>query len=317
MEITDTNSHYIAYEVLVQQDDIEPETDYQHPVVAYAASNNPDIMYWHKAMRQPDQKQFIQAAVEEINGQTENGNWRIIHKDTVPEGVTILPAVWAMRRKRHISTGEIYKWKAWLNLDGSKQVKGVHYWETYAPVASWPTIRMILTMAIIKHSWHTKQIDFVQAYTQAKVETDNIYMKIPKGFEVHGSEPAEYVLKIDCNIYGGKAAGRVWNQHLVQRLTEIGFKQSEIDHCLFYQGWSVYVLYTDDSILAGPDEAELDQIVNDMKRVRLKLTVDGDVSDFLGVKIRHESDGTIHLMQPQIIDCVLHNLHLTSDNVKT
>jgi hypothetical protein len=57
----------------------------------------------------------------------------------------------------------------------------------------------------------------------------------------------------------------------------------------------VYILYTDDSILAGPDEAELDQIIDDMKRVGLKLTVDGDISDFLGIKIQHESDGTIHL----------------------
>jgi hypothetical protein len=39
----------------------------------------------------------------------------------------------------------------------------------------------------------------------------------------------------------------------------------------------------DDSILAGPDEAELDQIVDSMRRVGLKLTVDGDVSDFLGM----------------------------------
>ena len=50
--------------------------------------------------------------------------------DTVSEGATILPAVWAMWRKRQISTGKVYKWKARLNLDGSKQIKGVHYWET-------------------------------------------------------------------------------------------------------------------------------------------------------------------------------------------
>jgi Reverse transcriptase (RNA-dependent DNA polymerase) len=302
--------------VLAQPNDIEPEKDYQHPAIAFAASNNPDIMYWHKAMRQSDRKQFIQAAKEEIDGQTQNGNWRIIPKSSVPEGATILPAVWAMRRKRRISTGEIYRWKARLNLDGSKQIKGIHYWETYAPVASWPTIRLILTMAIIKR-WHTKQIDFVQAYTQAKIETDNVYMKIPKGFEIRGKNTDECVLKIDQNIYGGKAAGRVWNKHLVNKLTEIGFKQSEIDHCLFYRGQAVYVLYTDDSILAGPDEAELDQIVEDMKRVGLKLSVDGDVSDFLGVKINHEPDGTIHLTQPQIIDSILKDLHLLSDNVKT
>jgi hypothetical protein len=51
-------------------------------------------------------------------------------------------------------------------------------------------------MAIIKN-WHTKQIDYVLAYTQAKIETDNVFMKIPRGFEIPGSQPGEYMLKID------------------------------------------------------------------------------------------------------------------------
>jgi hypothetical protein len=54
-----------------------------------------------------------------------------------------------------------------------------------------------------------------------------------------------------------------------------------------------------------------------MRKIGLKLTVDGDVSDFLGVKIKHESDGMIHLTQPQIIDNILHDLHLKADNIKT
>jgi hypothetical protein len=95
-----------------------------------------------------------------------------------------------MRRKRRIATRQVYKWKARLNIDGSKQVKGVNYQDTYAPVASWSTIRMVLTMAILK-SWPTKQIDFVMAYTQADVENDIMYMKIPKGFEVDDAEVSD------------------------------------------------------------------------------------------------------------------------------
>ena len=60
-------------------------------------------------------------------------------------------------------------------------------------------------------------------------------------------------------------------------------------------GRSVYVLYTDDSILAGPEKSELDQIIEDMKKAGLKLTVEGDISDFLSVQIERKPDGTIHL----------------------
>ena len=93
-EIERTNRHYVAYEVLAQPVDIEPDIDYLHPALAFAASSNPDIMYFHEVMRQPDRAQFLKAAVKEIDDQTENGNWRVIRADTVPEGATVLPAVW-------------------------------------------------------------------------------------------------------------------------------------------------------------------------------------------------------------------------------
>ena len=65
--------------------------------------------------------------------------------------------------------------------------------------------------------------------------------------------PKDYVLKLNKNVYGQKQAGRVWNKYLVNELVnEIGFKQSEVDTCVFYKGNVMYVLYTDDSILAGP-----------------------------------------------------------------
>jgi Reverse transcriptase (RNA-dependent DNA polymerase) len=76
-----------------------------------------------------------------------------------------------------------------------------------------------------------------------------LYMKIPKGIKVESD--TEYALKVERNLYGQKQAGRVWNLHLVRKLIKIGFQQSQVDKCLFYKGNTMYVLYTDDSILAG------------------------------------------------------------------
>lgn len=98
------------------------------------------------------------------------------------------------------------------------------------------------------------------------------------------------------------------NKHLVSRLKQVGCKQSLIDECVFYRGISTYVLYTGDSILAGPDEQELDQIIEDMRNAGLDLTVEGDISDFLGVEISRKPDGTIHLTQPHLIDQILSDL---------
>ena len=87
----------------------------------------------------------------------------------------------------------------------------MHYDQTYAPVASWETIRLLLTM-VLKNNWKTRQLDYVLAFPQAPAERE-LYMKIPKGIQVDSS--TEYVLKVEQNLYGQKQAGRVWNQHLV------------------------------------------------------------------------------------------------------
>jgi hypothetical protein len=71
----------------------------------------------------------------------------LIKKSAVPKGHKIMPSFWSMKRKRKIATREIYKWKARLNIDGSKQQEGVNLWETFAPVASWSTLRMVLIVA--------------------------------------------------------------------------------------------------------------------------------------------------------------------------
>ena len=144
-------------------------------------------------------------------------------KSTLPEGATVIPCVWNMRHKRRLKSQEVYKWKAHLALDGSKQCKGKDYWETYAPVASWPAIRWILLAAII-NGWFSCQLNYVMAYTQALPVKDGTFIAIPKGFEVDGvDDPENYVLEVMKNLYGGCDAGRAWYQHLVDRLlAEIG-----------------------------------------------------------------------------------------------
>ena len=143
-------------------------------------------------------------------------------------------------------------------------------------------------------------------------------MKIPAGFEIENGKNLDYVLKIHCNIYGQKQAGRVWNHYLVNKLVnELGFKQSKVDECLFYRGQTLYVLYTDDSILAGPSEKEIDQIIKDLRKAKLDLTIEGDLQDFLGVNIEKKKDRTIHLTQPHLIDQILKDLRLDNDRVTT
>ena len=45
-----------------------------------------------------------------------------------------------MKRKRRITTQEVHKWKARLNIDGNKQKYGLDYEERYTPVVAWLAI---------------------------------------------------------------------------------------------------------------------------------------------------------------------------------
>jgi hypothetical protein len=85
---------------------------------------------------------------KEVEDQLKNGNFSIIKQSEVPKGMPILPSVWAMKRKQQATTGEVYKWKACLNVDGSRQLDGCDFKETYAPVAGWSPVQLMLAIAL-------------------------------------------------------------------------------------------------------------------------------------------------------------------------
>ena len=119
-------------------------TEECNPLLAYKAVN-PDILRLHKAMKAQDKREFKTAMEKEVNDQIANGNFTVIPRSKVPKGFRIFPGVWTLVRKRDIQTREIKKYKARLAFDGSRIREGEDYDKTYAPVASWMSICLLLT----------------------------------------------------------------------------------------------------------------------------------------------------------------------------
>ena len=272
-----------------------------NPVALAASMADEDTMYLHEAMKAPDKDKFLEAMKEEISAHSSRKHWEVVKRSSMPKNQQLLKAVWSMKRKRRVATGEIYKWKARLCVDGSRQVKGVNYWDTYAPVVSWESVRAILTLALTK-GWVTRQIDFVLAYPQADVECD-LYMEIPRMCHVKGDKK-EHVLKLKKNLYGSKQAGKVWFQHLLKGLRARGFKQSKADECVFYKGSTIFVVYVDDGILIGPDAHEIDGIIKSLKK-DYNLTDEGDLKEYLGIRCDKTRTGGLKLTQPTLIGRIL------------
>ena len=76
-----------------------------------------------------------------------------------------------MKRKLYTKKMAIKKWKARLNIDGPSIKKGIHYEQKYAPVASWNSIQLLLTLSLV-HKWKTVKLDCVLTFPQKPVEKE-------------------------------------------------------------------------------------------------------------------------------------------------
>ena len=281
-----------------------------------AADSDPDTMYHHQAMQQPDHEQFRKAMQKEMDDQMADGNFELIQWAKIPLGPKIFPAVWQMRRKRDINTQEVKKWKARLNFDGSRMRRGEHYGQSNAPITYWSSIRLAFVIATA-NDWVSTQEDYVMVFPQAPSERE-VYMEIPQGYDLgECKSKMDYTPLLHGNVYGQKQATRVWYKYLESRLVQQpGFTKSKVDDCIFYKGNVICVLYTDDSIFFGPTQKEIDSCIQDIQAAGLKITVEGDIKDFLGVNNEQKSDGTT-FSQPHLIDKVLKALHLDDVNTTT
>jgi Reverse transcriptase (RNA-dependent DNA polymerase). len=108
-----------------------------------------DVFTFREAMQQEDRAEFIKAMVQEIQDHTERGHW-CLRRWCELGNVKTIKAVWSFKRKRKPG-GTLIKHKARLCAHGGMQVYGEHYWDTYSPVVSWMSIRIMLTLSVIKN----------------------------------------------------------------------------------------------------------------------------------------------------------------------
>jgi histone deacetylase 1/2 len=174
--------------------------------------------------------------------------------------------------------------------------------ETFAPVVSWTSVRffLVLTMVI---DWVTCSIDFSSAFLQADLPSP-IWVHLPRGF--HSSRPGKTCLRLNKSQYGLTVAPRLWYQHLLAALKDMGFTQSTQDACLLYKQDLLLIVYVDDVGIAAPASTLIDQFVSDLKSRGFELTKEGSFSEFLGIKFEEDkAAGTITLTQKGLIKKVI------------
>ncbi|GFS54006.1 retrovirus-related Pol polyprotein from transposon TNT 1-94 [Trichonephila clavipes] len=237
-------------------DDYNPET-YEEAI------NSKDSTNWKKAME------------SEMNSLSENHSWEL---SDLPVGAKAILCKWVYRLKTN-PDGSINKYKARLVARGFSQRQGIDYSETYSPVAKLGTIRTVLSIAA-EERMHLTQFDVSTAFLYGDLE-ETIFMKQPEGFK----DGSGIVCKLKRSLYGLKQSPRCWNKCFGQFLTDLGFKASEADPCLYIRERKgrklLIVSYVDDGLIAATDQQDSEMFIKELK-TKFKISV-GKVSCFLGL----------------------------------
>jgi hypothetical protein len=130
-------------------------------------ANSDDNPTWNQAMGGPDAEGYWQAAKLEYETLTKMGLWDIVERK---DWMNILPSTWAFKCKRY-PDGDVRKLKARFCARFDCQIEGVDFFETYAPVVNWQTVRIMLVMSLLLHLL-TKQVDYTAAFVHADIDRD-------------------------------------------------------------------------------------------------------------------------------------------------
>jgi len=187
--------------------------------------------------------------------------------------------------------------KARLCFMGNRQIKGLDFNETFAPLAKFNTIRCILAMTTA-NGWELHQMDVKTAFLNGDLD-EEVYMEQPEGY-VDPTYP-EKVCKLIQALYGLKQAPKMWNAKLDAFLKSQGFDNIDPDSCLYLQmddGEIIIVLvYVDDLLLVGSSMEALNKIKKALRK-RFEMKYLGEAKVILGLEIsRDKTLGTLKLSQ--------------------
>ena len=127
--------------------------------------------------------------VEELEAIDRNQTWDLVD---LPTGKTPIGLKWIFKTKFFVD-GSVQRHKDRLVVKGYAQQQGIDYEETFAPVARFETVRVVLALAAQKQ-WKVFQFDVKSAFLNGELH-EEVYVDQPPGFEMENEKNKVYKLK--------------------------------------------------------------------------------------------------------------------------
>ena len=273
-----------------------------------AASKEDNPNFW-QAMNGPFADEFHKAAVKELETLESMDAWDIV--DETPD-MNVIDSTWAFKIKR-FPDGLIKKFKARFCARGDQQIEGVDFFETYAPVVQWTTVRLMLILEVLL-ALVSKQGDVTAAFLHAKLgEDEKVHIRMPMGFRKKGK-----VLRLKRTLYGLRQSPRAFWKYLVEKMALSGLEQSELDPCLFIGPKVIAIAYVDDILFWARDEADIHDVAMKLREVGVDLEQEDDAAGFLGVRMERDAKtGLLEMKQTGLIDRVVEAMGLDIGLIKS
>ena len=135
--------------------------------------------------------------------------------------MNVLKSIWAFKLKRN-PDGLIKKFKAQFCARGDMQLEGIDFFETYAPVVQWTTVRLMLILEVFL-GLKSKQGDDTAAFLHADLGKDEkVFVEMPRGFEVQGKNGRPKVLKLFKTLYGLRQSPRAFWKYMTAKMKLCG-----------------------------------------------------------------------------------------------
>ncbi|KAL7524697.1 hypothetical protein ACHAXR_002241, partial [Thalassiosira sp. AJA248-18] len=279
-------------------------------LAAKTASNQEDNPSWVQAMNGPFAEEYWQAACIEVETLEKMEAWDVVDRTS---DMNVLPSTWAFKCKR-FPDGMIKKFKARFCARGDRQIEGVDYFETFAPVVQWVTIRLLLILECLL-GLVSKQGDITCAFLHAHLEEDEkVFLRMPQGFKQYDKRGNEKVFSMNRSIYGLKQSPRAFWKYMVEKFEAVGMRQSDFDPCLFIGDNCIAVMYVDDVLLWSTKEEYIIKVGLDLRALGVDLEEEEDAAGYLGVQLTKISKtGQMVMTQEGLITRIIEALGLDTD----
>lgn len=159
--------------------------------------------------------------------------------------------------------------KVRLVFDGSKQIKGIDYDDSFSPTLSMRCLFIMIHIGTCRGmlSW---QADIGNAYLQAAAN-EVLFVQLPK---YYGRE-YQYA-RLSGNAYGKTTAGLLWYTTINAHILDSGWTRSMYDICLYYKtgphGLLLLGLVVDDTLVYCNSELEIKDFLQSLESRFPKVT---------------------------------------------